>query len=384
MALPSVLLVDLCRRFGGADVRVLQTAQALRDAGRRYAVAVLDGSELHRTLLERGLEARPLKHARGDPRMLRDLGRIIRAEKVAVVDAHNPQSQLWGALAGRLAGERSVLCTVHSVYRAAHGGAGRGRLHETALHLNRALGSRFVAVSGVVRDYLLSLGVPGDRVALSPNGIDTAPQPATPAGLRAALGWGGEAFVMVLVGRLDPIKGHRVLFQALHNLRERHPRLRCLVVGEGPERAALEAEVARLSLQERVHFTGFRTDVPAILAEADLFCLPSLSEGLPYAALEAARVGVPMLLSKVGGLAESFADGRDAVMAAPGQPAALAAALDRCVSRPEQLAPLAEAARRTVRDRFGLARMTADTLARYDALAPRRPMPAVLGADATL
>ncbi|HYD30973.1 MAG TPA: glycosyltransferase [Azospirillaceae bacterium] len=368
---PSVLLVDLSLRFGGADVRVMQMARALHASGRHYAVATLAGSPVQQRLAAEGLAVRPLPFRRSDPRLGAALFALIRREGFAVVDAHNPQSQYWGLSAARLAGVGACVATVHSHYRDTNSGFFRPRLHEGALRLNSRLGCRFLTVSATVRSYVLSLGVSDERVTLSYNGIEFDDRPVQPAGLRAELGWGEDTRVAAIVARLDPVKGHSFLLRALYRLRDRQPGLRLLVIGDGPEDAALRAEAQRLALGDMVHFTGFRADVPALLAEADLFCLPSKSEGLPYTALEAALRGLPLVMSDIPGLAEFFIHDATAWLVPPGNPEALAEALDRSLRHPEAARALGETARALVRDRFDTRRMVAETLSLYDDEAAR-------------
>ena len=122
---PSVLVVDLAKRFGGADVRVLQLAEGLRGRS-SCTVATLAGSPLHRRLAAAGLPRVPVTRRRGDPRIALDLARAARRGGFGAIDAHNPQSQLWALAAGLLARVPARVTTVHSQYLAEHGGAGAG------------------------------------------------------------------------------------------------------------------------------------------------------------------------------------------------------------------------------------------------------------------
>lgn len=360
----SVLLVALSKHYGGADVRVFQLAQALHGR-RRYAVAVLSGSMLHRRLEQSGLAALALPYARSDPRHLWAIYRAIRMNRYDVVDAHNPQSQLWGLGAAHLARVPVKVWTLHNDDRMV-GSAWKPGVLRYLLERGRDAGCRFVGVSQPIIDYFKDCGIPAERIHLSRNALEI-PQHCEPAGLRGALGWGPETVVVGVVGRLDPIKGHAVLFQALNQLRAQWPGLRCVVIGDGPMHDALQAECARLGVSAIVHFAGFRADVPRLLAETDIFCLPSLSEGLPFAVLEAALMGVPLVLSAVGGLPDHFAHGRTARMVPPGDSEALAREVCWLLDHRTEAAHMAERAREMMREQFSPARMVAETLAIYDA-----------------
>ncbi len=364
------MVVDLAKRFGGADVRVLQLAQALRDRGVPCTVAALAGSPLHRRLAAAGLPRLPIARRRGDPRIVLDLAGALRAGGYGAIDAHNPQSQLWALKAGLLARVPARVATVHSQYLAEHGGSARGRSYEAVLRLNRRAGARFIAVSEATRDYLRSLGLPDDRLSLIPNAV--APAAPEPGGRAAVLGgWPADAWVAGIVARVEPVKGIDDLLDALADVRRDRPRARLLVVGDGRARPALEERAARLGLDgDAVRFTGFRDDVGALLSGLDAFCLPSHSEGLPFALLEATAHRLPLLVTGVGGMAALLDDGDTAHVVPPRDPAALAERLRALIDRPAEAAAMAGRAHDLVRARFSLDAMVEATLAVYRRTAP--------------
>jgi glycosyltransferase involved in cell wall biosynthesis len=364
---PAVLVVCFTTVFGGAEVRVMQTARALATRGWSYRVAVLPDTRLHAALEEEGLAAAPMGRHRADPRLVPGLVGAARALGATCLDSHNMQSQYWASLAGVLMPSVRRIVTVHSIYRECYPRPPKQQVHEGALRLARGLGSRFVAVSETVADDLIRQGVAPDRITISQNGIEPLAAPPAPSPLFADLGWGPEAFVIAIIGRLEPVKGHAHLIEAIGRLSaEGERRVRLLVVGEGRDRAALEGQAAALGLAGRVHFAGFRQDVTALLARTDLLAMPSLTEGLPYTALEAGRQGVPLLLSRVGGPARIFTGGEDAAFVPPADPEALRAAIAALIAAPEDRSRLGSAARRLVESRFSVDRMATETLAIYE------------------
>ncbi len=364
--LPAVLIVDLAKRYGGAEVRVLDTAKALH--GRHpYAVATLAGSPLHQRLEAADLISLPVPFARSDPRQLIFFWRVIRHKGYGVLDAHNVQSQFWGQLAATLTRGITKVSTVHSAYRLEHNGSLKGRLYEQVLRLNRWWGGRFIAVSEAVYAYLRDTGIPSERISLIHNSIQI-PSPANKTKdrlLLKSLGWPEEAYIVIVVARLEPVKGHTFLIEAVSQLVETQPRLRCLIVGEGRSRTALETQVDRTNLQDRVHFTGFRDDIPALLRASDLFCLPSLSESLPYAVLEAAAHRVPLLVSRVGGMAEVLTHKQTAFLVPPSEPAALAEGISWFIEHPQEASTMGQKAYEQVERLFSLEEMITKTLAIY-------------------
>jgi glycosyltransferase involved in cell wall biosynthesis len=198
-----------------------------------------------------------------------------------------------------------------------------------------------VAVSEATADVARRAGVPAERIARVENGVDVeAVRAAALAGRRGARGElcaSDDDIVLLCLGRLSPEKGQRVLLEALRDpLLASVSRLVVALVGDGPERPALEA-LARGDA--RVRFLGWREDPHRWLGAADLFVLPSLSEGLPVALLEAFAVGLPCVATSVGGVPAALEGA--GVLVPAGDPGALAADLGPLLASPAERARLA-------------------------------------------
>jgi glycosyltransferase involved in cell wall biosynthesis len=172
-------------------------------------------------------------------------------------------------------------------------------------------------------------------------------------------------FVVGKIARLKPVKGHKYLIEAFVHLTDR-PDIKLVIVGDGPLEAELKAQVEALSLQERVVFTGFRTDIPQVMQAVDCVCMASLSEALPYTVLEAASYARPLLVTEVGGLATLLADGETAIMVPARDPLALAKGIRRLVEDPGMARQLGVAAYEMVRDSFSVDVMLESILEVYD------------------
>jgi len=362
-----ILLVALSQGYGGADVRVFDMAYAFHGHV-AYAVATLDQSPLHKRLETAGLSTRPLPYSRSDPRLLWHIYRLIKKEGFTVVDAHNPQSQFWGLAAARLAKVPRLVSTVHHPYGLVTPLRFLDRLYEKVLHLNIRWGCQFVTVSQSIRDYLLKIGVPSADLSLINNAInaDVPPPDKSDFLWREALAWGEDTVVIVIVGRLEIVKGHTFLFEAMRLALSQWTQLRCVVVGEGRIRAALEEQIETLGLNAYVQLMGFQQDVDVFLRSSDIFCLSSQSEGLPYALLEASVYQLPLVVTAVGGMAELLTDGENARLVPPSDPAALAAAFGYLVDHPEEKTRLGGAAHTLIKERFSPAVMMAETMMIYD------------------
>lgn len=233
--------------------------------------------------------------------------------------------------------------------------ARQGPLGRARLLALRHLASAFVAVSSPIRDELEAAGIPPALVRSIPNGVDTRRfAPADPTGrrrLRRALGL-PPVPVVVYTGRLAPEKGVDVLLDAWAEARRRGVLGTLCLVGEGPERGALERRARDHGILGAVRLAGPAADVAPWLAAADAFVLPSRTEGLSVALLEAMATGLAVVATDVGGTRE--AAGGAAVLVPPEDPRALAEALGALLADEGKARALGEAARRRVISRFGI------------------------------
>ena len=362
----SILLVDISRHFGSDDVRVLDTARALH-GNYNYTVATLVDSPIQQRLEREGLNYLAVPYGRRDVRLGWFLRRAIGGGRFTVVDAHNLHSLFWGQLATLGKSHIKRVSTVHSLYRDEYRNPLKGRIFEQALLINKRMGVEFVAASETVFAYLQDIGIPREQVTLIHNGIPL-PKP-TPHGknipLFRELGWGDANTIVIVVARLENIKGQQYLIEALSQLMGGFPDLRCLLVGDGYARETLEAQVAQANVQEFVHFAGFRDDVSELLSASDIFCLPSLTEGLPYALLEACAHKLPMLVSNVGGMGELLTHRQNAYMVAAQDPHALANGLRWLITHPRQSKDMGMAAFHWSQRNFNLETMLNSTLDVY-------------------
>jgi glycosyltransferase involved in cell wall biosynthesis len=365
--LPPVVIVCLAIRHGGVDVRIVQTAQKLRQEGCAFVVVVIEGTGLHHTLRDLNLPVVALPRARLDPRVVLDLVRTIRRMKAGLIDAHNGQSQFWAALAALATGILGRVATVHSVYREDHASSLRQGIHETALRLCKSLGFKFLTVSSNVQRYMVkAFGVDPSRLLLSRNGMEDLNEPPPPFDLEAETGWPADSVVLAIIGRLDPRKGHRFLLAALAAMvRTNDLRARLLIVGTGREELAIRNQVHELQLQDYVHFTGFRTDVLSILTRVDVLCLPSTSEGLPYSVIEAARQSVPTLASRLEGTDDIFVDGQTILFTRIGDADDIREKLTFLLDNPDTRRAIGAASRQMFLNDLSVERMLGETLEIY-------------------
>lgn len=218
--------------------------------------------------------------------------------------------------------------------------------------------------------------VPRHKLEVVPNGIpvDLPAGLPDPAAVRESLEIPAGVPVIGTVGRLAEVKRQDILIRATQSLRRRHPGVRLVVVGDGPERAGLEALAGDLGLAEVVRFAGYQSRPEAYLRAMDVFSLTSRSEGFPVSLLEAWRAGAAVAVAAVGGIPAVVADGADGLLFPPGDPHAAAAAIGRLLDDPGLRGRLAAAGRAKLAADYSLGRMAAEYERRYrNLIAARRP-----------
>lgn len=185
-----------------------------------------------------------------------------------------------------------------------------------------------------------------------PNAIAPADVALSPNQARQQLGLAQDEHILLVVGRLSPEKGHRFLLEALPKVLARHPGLKLIIVGAGPERPALATLIQQKSLNNHVFFAGYQEDVTPYYRACDLLIIPSLSEGMPMAALEAMSCGRPVLATTVGGIPEVVTHGVSGLLVEPMQSSQLTVALLELLDNPDKMAEMGRTGQQHVLKEF--------------------------------
>jgi glycosyltransferase involved in cell wall biosynthesis len=175
-------------------------------------------------------------------------------------------------------------------------------------------------------------------------------------------------FTIGAIGRLSPEKGYDILLKAVKEVAETNPEVRLVILGEGDERFALEEQVKRLGLEQRVLMPGYVENARLSLPLFRMFALSSLTEGLPIVILEAMQAGVPIVATKVGGIADVLENGTTGILVDPSDPVAFAEALRKMINEPSLLSRFAENGKKTVHEKYSSSKMTFNYLAVYNQL----------------
>jgi glycosyltransferase involved in cell wall biosynthesis len=371
-------VIDKLHR-AGAQVHLGQLASAIdREAFEPEVVCLLAGGPVADGLRSDGVPVEVLGLGRlYAPRALAGLLRLarrLRSRRVDVLHTYLVSANVYGTLAGRLAGVGAVVTSRRDM-----GFSRNSRLRLVEEWLVNPLVDKVVAVSPAVAEATRrERGLRDDQVVTIPNGVDlerfdAARHPRSEARAQALREWGlaDDEVAVGAIGHLSPVKGHADLLEAAARIVARHPRTRFFVVGDGPLRAELEAHARRLGLGERVVFAGVREDVARVLALLDVVVLPSHTEGLSNVVLEAMAMARPLVATAVGGNPDVLRDGVSGLLVPARDPEALAAAVVELLEDPEKARAMGCEARRVVEREFGRKRMVEAHEALYRGL-PRR------------
>jgi glycosyltransferase involved in cell wall biosynthesis len=289
--------------------------------------------------------------------------RALRAKRPAIFHAHLtwPLGCKYGLVSAVLARVPTVIATLHSFLVVPYDYATRVQQRLLAAGVGG-----YIAVSHEVgRQLGQTFRVPNCKIKVVHNAVSLGDfnGPAN-SSLRASLARANDGPLILTTARLDRLKGHSYLLQAAAMV----PEALFILVGDGPERARLEAQAYELGIDNRVICLGHRQDVPELLASCDLFVLPSLLEGLPLAVLEAMAAGKPVIATQVGGTNEAIINGKSGVLVPPADPMALARAIRKLLSDRPLAERLAAAGQARVHRHFSAESMVRRVTQIYDEL----------------
>jgi L-malate glycosyltransferase len=346
----SIFFVTSTLAFGGAERMWALLIPALAERGFRVRVLTLveEGAFFHE-LRSKGVDVTCAHMSRRTD--LRGLRRAFGdlPEGIDLIVSQSVNAQTVGALMARKA--RVPHVTID------HAGPGLTlRLHQRLLL--RAVARTIdvlIAVSPLQLERLVPLGFARERIRIIPNAVEPIAPTEGRDETRRGLGFGDHDVVALLVADLRPVKNARAFVEAVAQAHDSDPRIRGLVVGDGPEFASVSAVAAASGAH--VELLGARSDVANLMNAADVVCLTSRTEGQPLVILEAMSLGRAVVSTAVGGVTELVVDGETGLLVPEGDRAAFARALVKLADAPELRLRLGEAGRLRHREGFAAARM---------------------------
>lgn len=357
---PLILHVVESGGLYGIERMLLALLPALKDSGTHAGLCCLGisgtpGGAVADAAARLGVETFLLdSNGRAGPRVVGRIAGLLLRRRPALMHFHGYKATILGGVIGRALGIPGI-ATYHMRVDNVPGLARHVRLETPVLRRLRTV----VAVSEQIAGDLRTRGVSASAIRVIPNGIPKSdPSRSTDRG----------RFSIVIVGRLVREKNVHLAIESVAALRPRWPRVRLVVVGDGPFRAELERRVRELGAADAVEFTGFLADVRPTLASADAFVMPSESEGMPMAILEAMAARVPIVASAVGSIPDVVRPEREAVLVPPNDVHALTVAIERLLLDPDGATERAASAFARFEERFTAKAMSTSYAEVYDAI----------------
>ena len=303
------------------------------------------------------------------------LARNIRRFGIDIVHAYGFSANAFAIPAARLAGVK-VVASIRDM------GVYLSPAKLTAQRWICKFADRILVNAEAIKAWLVDAGYDGNRITVIPNGVDVSRfEPARSNRLRSDLGLTADAPLVGVLGRVSGRKGLEDFIAATSIVAPRFPSARFLIIGEPSFSSRggqihvdetytneLKALAERQGVNDRVIFTGFRSDVSRILPELTVSVLPSLSEGLSNTVLESMAAGVPVVATRVGGTAEVIRDSENGLLVPPSDPRSLADSICRLLDAPEFAAKVGAAGRQRIIDRYSMARLIEDTSRFYESI----------------
>jgi glycosyltransferase involved in cell wall biosynthesis len=359
----GVLHVVLSLAAGGTERLVIETVRRLRNT-HRMAVCCLDAPGVWADELRQdGIEVTALGRRPGfHPSLGTKIARLAADRDLRVLHCHQYSPFVYGCVARLVKPGLRLIFTEHG--RANDDPPSRKRRWANAL-LAR-IPQRVCAVSADLGRHLEAEGFAAGQLEVVTNGIDPGelPTEALRREARASLGLDNRAFVVGTAGRLNAVKDIPTLIDAFRQVAAVRPEAHLVVVGDGPERVALES-AANAAAPGRVHFAGHRTDVRQQMAGFDVYVSSSVFEGVSLTILEAMAAGRPVVATGVGGTPEVVVHGATGLLVPPRDPSRLAQALQDVAADRERARAMGLAGRSRVCETFTFDRMVSRYAAAY-------------------
>ena len=278
-----------------------------------------------------------------DIRAFFKLYKLIKKEKPDIVHTHTAKAGTLGRIAAWLAGVPIIIHTFHGHVLTGYFGRLKSWCFIQIEKVLARISTRLITLSDKLKEELVGMGIGNhDRFEVIPLGLDLKPflnSSEHKGEFRNEFGLSGDAVLIGIIGRLVPIKGHRLFLEAARSVISefgiRNSELKFVIVGDGELRKELESYAEELGVAENVIFTGFRRDLPVIYADLDIVSLTSFNEGTPVSIIEAMASGKPVVAADVGGVSSLVKDSITGLLVRPGDTRSLTESLLWMVEKPE-------------------------------------------------
>lgn len=356
--------------IGGVGANFLALARGMTDPGIELEFALPDDSHFFHAIRETGVPVHevPMDRQPFRPCNARSLAMLLglcARGRYDLVHTHCAVGGVLGRVAGKCFGARTLWSSHGWSFNYTINEGIKGVLFR---NIERAMGlltDRYIMLSREMLRIGHEAGIGAvKRSSLIPHGIEL-PDPGDPSSKRAELGVGTEDVLLGWAGRIEPQKAPGVLIESCARVMRDRPNVKLLLVGDGPDRAELEAHADRLGVADRVIFAGWQPDAPNWMRAMDVFLLPSAWEASPIVLIEAMALAKPIVATRVGGVPETVIDGEGGLITEPGDVEALSAHLEDLVDHAERRREMGRFNRQRVETEHTLEAMCARYAAVY-------------------
>jgi len=379
----KVLFIITQAEIGGAQKHVIDSSLELQKTGEfECEVASEPNENFAKILKENGVEFSPIKRLQRSINPFSDLFaffeiyNLIKSRKPDIVHLHSSKAGVLGALTGKTAGVKKIVFTAHGWVFNERLPLWKKLFYVCASKCAAFFQDAIICVSEYDKKAALKYKIaPAKKLFVVHNGIDVEKlafldrNPAREA-LQKTTHYSllTTHFLIGTIANLYKNKAIDILIETAILIQDsaRDKNFAFIVIGEGKERENLESRIKNQGLEEKFFLVGSVAEAWKYLKAFDVFVLPSLKEGFPYAILEAMAAGLPIVVSKVGGIPEMIKKGKNGLLISPGQPKELAEALLKLSENNELTKKLGEEAERTVKEKFGLHKMIKKTMEVYE------------------
>ncbi|MBN2010360.1 glycosyltransferase [candidate division KSB1 bacterium] len=344
---------------GGAELKLLELVKTFQerypDTYNQYVCGVGQGGALHERFTELGIKTFVFsKKNKFDISQVFKVASLMKAKSIDIIQSTLFYADIIGAMAAKLA-KVPVHISWETVSHKQNYMHSKWR-QQFAYNWAMKSAYRIVGVSQEVKDSIIEKRkIDAAKIDVIYYGVDLRKFTSEKnTAIKKELRLSDDKKIIGVVGRLDPVKGHTYLLDALAHVIKKLPNLHCLIIGDGPSRSDLEQQALRLGIAPHISFLGFRNDVKDLLSAFNLFVLPSKSEGLPNAILEAMASGVAVVATSVGGIPEVIKDGETGLLVQPTNVDQLGNAVYKILSDDTLHASIVTKAHKLVTDRFSL------------------------------
>jgi len=363
----SLFQIDAGKEWRGGQRQSFFLAKELKRKGLIFHYCVQPSSPLHRKALEANLPVIPIKIGNElDIAAVFRLASAMKRRKCRLVHFHDAHSITVGSAAASLAKVPLRIISRRVDFQLKSNYLSRAKYMK---HIDA-----IIAVSEGVKNVLVDGGINPGIIRVVPDGIDFTPYKKAVSSdyLRREISCSPDNFLVGIVAHLADHKGHKYLIQATKLLKEVAPKIKVIIVGEGPLKMELNRQVKEIDVEDMVFFLGFRKDVPQILASLDLFVLSSHMEGMGSILMDAMACRLPVVATKVGGIPEVVIQGETGLLVPPRRPSALAKSILKLYNDRTLASRLGERGYEVVHQKFSAESMADKIINVYDTLARKK------------